>query len=204
MNKHIERALNEGISYEQYREMIDQLLENGKTTGTKHTEDYVHYTKMNVQRMKKWDKIAKVQTEQEEAIKAISEAQHWIILTEAWCGDAAHALPIIHKLAALNDKISTYHVLRDEHSELMDQFLTNGGRSIPKVIMLDHNKELIGDWGPRPAVLQEMIRKNKESENPIPYSEFSQEVQKWYAKDKGKSIQKEFMAVQSTSANAAE
>ena len=33
-------------------------------------------------------------------------------------------------------------VLRDENEELMNEFLTNGSRSIPKLIVLDENLEV--------------------------------------------------------------
>ena len=43
------------------------------------------------------------------------------------------------------------------------------------------------------AAIQNRIMENKNSSNPIPYQELSLETQKWYAKDKGKTIQLEFL-----------
>ena len=34
-------------------------------------------------------------------------------------------------------------ILRDENTELMDEFLTNGGRSIPKLVRLNENFEVL-------------------------------------------------------------
>ena len=59
----------------------------------------------------------------------------WLVLTEAWCGDAAQSLPIINKMAEVSDNITLRLILRDENLDVMDQFLQNGrSRSIPKLI----------------------------------------------------------------------
>ena len=48
-------------------------------------------------------------------------------------------------------------VLRDEHPEVMDRYLTNGSRSIPIVIALDEEFRELGHWGPRPRELQAWV-----------------------------------------------
>jgi hypothetical protein len=121
-------------------------------------------------------------------------AETWLVITEAWCGDAAHNLPFMAKMADLMQQVSLRIVLRDENLELMDLFLTNGARSIPKLIRLDENLEVIGTWGPRPATLQAMVMENKKSQA-YTYAEFSEVVQTWYNKNKGQEIEQEFIAL---------
>ena len=41
-------------------------------------------------------------------------------------------LPVIEKIAAESEFVTTRYLLRDENLELMDGFLTDGGRAIPK------------------------------------------------------------------------
>ena len=194
MIEHLDKALTQGMDYESYRSKVETLFKEGKTTNDDNRDSMLHYTKLNMQRMNKWDKIAKLTEASIDQMQSIGNPQTWIVLTEGWCGDAAHALPILHKLSEASDKVEVKYVLRDEHPGLMDQFLTNGGRSIPKVIRLDANtNEVLTTWGPRPAAIQNRIMENKNSSNPIPYQELSMETQKWYAKDKGKTIQLEFL-----------
>lgn len=194
MIEHLDKALTQGMDYDSYRSKVETLFNEGKTTNDDNRESMLHYTKLNMQRMKKWDKIAKLTEASIDQMRSISNPETWIVLTEGWCGDAAHALPILHKLSEASEKVEVKYILRDEHPELMDQFLTNGGRSIPKVIRLDANtNEVLTTWGPRPAAIQKRIMENKNSSNPIPYQELSLETQKWYAKDKGKTIQLEFL-----------
>ena len=194
MIEHLDKALAQGMDYESYRSKVETLFNEGKTTNDDNRASMLHYTKLNMQRMNKWDKIAKLSEASIDQMQSIANPETWIVLTEGWCGDAAHALPILHKLSEASDKVEVKYILRDEHPELMDQFLTNGGRSIPKVIRLDANtNEVLTTWGPRPAAIQNRIMENKNSSNPIPYQELSLETQKWYAKDKGKTIQLEFL-----------
>ena len=179
-------------TYEVYRTEIDRLLEENKTTGSNQSEDYLHYTRMNVARMNRLDK----RTEVEERLA--QEAQGTgvtkiLVLTEAWCGDAAQVIPVAEKIMA-ELGISARYILRDEHLDIMDAFLTEGGRSIPKFIFLNDALEVLGSWGPRPDEVQQMVMDRKQAEVQEPYTEFSKKVQLWYAKDKTRSIQEEFVS----------
>ena len=179
-------------NYTEYRGMIDQLLAEEKTTGSNHSESYLNYTKMNVQRMNRWDKVAKVTPELEKTIVSISDPQVWVVITEAWCGDAAQSLPFIAKLAELNPLIKLKFVLRDENPELMDAYLTEGARSIPILIGLsgDLSRELFV-WGPRPEFLQDRLKAYKLDPQNITSKEFAEGTHLWYARDKNKAIAEE-------------
>jgi hypothetical protein len=116
-----------------------------------------------------------------------------LVITEGWCGDAAQNLPILNTIAEAIEGIDLKLILRDEHLDIMDQFLTNGGRSIPKLIAIEkESNEIIGVWGPRPYKAQQMMVEFKENPT-VEYSEFVKEVQLWYARDKGKSVEKEII-----------
>lgn len=181
------------MSYAEYREMISSLLEQGKTTGPNQSEAYIHYTMMNQARMKRLDKTTKLLTSSRDSVKKVEADQIWLIITEAWCGDAAQVIPVIEQIASESEKVETCYVLRDEHLDLMDLFLTNGGRSIPKILVIDKStREVFTHWGPRPEEVQAMVEVRKGEEHPEPYMEFAVKVQKWYAKDKTQSIQVEF------------
>lgn len=184
---HLEHA----IPYPEYREMIDALMGQNKTTGENHSEDYLNYTKLNIQRMKRLDKTTQLNSDLIELLKK-APTMKWVVLSEAWCGDAAQNIPVLHQMELESGgKISMHIVLRDENLDLMDKYLTNGGRSIPKVIFLDADThQELGTWGPRPAPVQEMVEENKKNPT-MNYSQFSEVVQKWYAKDKTQTLQQE-------------
>ncbi len=84
-------------------------------------------------------------------------------------------------------------VLRDENDELMAQFLTNGARSIPKLIILDENLEVINHWGPRPEDAKNLILDYK-AQHGIVDEPAKIALQKWYLDDKGISTQREIIS----------
>ena len=136
--------------------------------------------------MKRLDKTIQLTEETIAKIKDVKEPQTWLVLTEGWCGDAAQNIPVIHKIAAENPNINFKLVLRDENLELMDAFLTNGGRSIPKLIVLNEEKEVINTWGPRPTTATQMVADYKAKNGSLD-AEFKENLQVWYNKNKGEN-----------------
>ncbi|WP_211356797.1 thioredoxin family protein [Phaeodactylibacter luteus] len=195
--------LEKAMSYPAYRQMTDERFAQGKTTGENHSEAMLQYTKISIARMARLDKTARLLPEALAIVAEIDRPMTWLALTEAWCGDAGQIIPVLAKLAGQNPNISLRLLLRDENLELMDAFLTNGGRSIPKIILLDsESRRVLGDWGPRPEEVQQMLLQrrpaiaelNDEAERKAQMQELVKDVQKWYARDKTRSIQLEFAA----------
>ena len=77
--------INGALDYHGYRDMIKLLLQERKTTGNNHSDEMVAYTKMNDQRMNRWDKKVMINEELTEIVKQLP-AMNWLIITEAWCG----------------------------------------------------------------------------------------------------------------------
>ena len=186
--------LKEAYEYEAYLELLDELLAKNMTTGSNQSENMLNYARLNEKRMRKWDKIGKISAELEAKMKEIEVPMIWLVVTEGWCGDAAQSLPFIQKMAVLNPHINLKLILRDEHPEVIDQFLTNGGRSIPKLIALDQGLSVLGDWGPRPKPIQNEFLENKISQEKTG-KEFSEYMHLWYAKDRANTFQNEFLAI---------
>ena len=184
----IDSSLNKAISYQEYRELVSKLVSNNSTSGNEKTEALVNYTMLNDRRMKRWDKTVKIPVTLKDAIESVSQDMTWLIITESWCGDAAHVMPVLNKIAELNDKITIKVVFRDENDALMDQFLTNGSRSIAKIIMIDDaSGDVINTYGPRPSVATNMVLDYK-AEHGALTPEFKEDLQRWYNKDKGQTI----------------
>jgi thiol-disulfide isomerase/thioredoxin len=192
MKKIIENSLQKGITYEEYRELVSDLLEQGKSTGPNQSDYLLNYSMLNDRRMKRLDKTIQLTEETIASVKEVNEPVTWLVLTEGWCGDAAQTLPIINKMAKENDQIDLKIVLRDENEELMNQFLTNGGKSIPKLIALDENNEVIDSWGPRPSIPTKMVENYKAEHGQLDAG-FKKELQVWYNKDKGINTQQDLV-----------
>ncbi len=183
-----------GYTYSEYRKLVNSEFERGRTTGDEQSESLMEYTKLNIHRMNRLDKTMVVDDGLAMKLKSMSCPVNWLLLTEAWCGDAAQNVPMLNKMAEASDNIHLRLLLRDDHPEIMDQYLTNGGRSIPKLIILDGEMNEIATWGPRPSEIQQMVMENKRT-GKMPYSEFGKVVQKWYTQDQGKSLQLEMMTI---------
>ena len=179
------------MSYAAYRQLVSELLAQGKVTGPQQSESLLNYSKMNVQRMQRIDKTVQVLPEVRAVITAIQQPQTWLVLTEGWCGDAAQILPVLNAMAQLNPAIELKLLLRDEHLDLMDQYLTNGkSRSIPKLIAIDNDSmQELFNWGPRPTVLQQSFNSMRAED--IAGSIITEKIHSWYAKDKTVTTQKE-------------
>lgn len=192
MKETIQKSLENTLTYQEYKDLVKELLADGKSTGPNQSEDLTNYSMLNDRRMKRLDKTIKIADETAQEIQKLDEPQTWLVITEGWCGDAAQNLPVLDKMAALNENINLKLVLRDENLELMDLFLTNGGRSIPKLIALDIDNNVIDSWGPRPTVATKMVADYKAEHGTLD-PEFKQDLQVWYNKDKGKSTQDDFV-----------
>ena len=192
MKKIIEKSLKTAISYSGYRSLVHNLLTEGKSTGPEQSDDLTNYSKLNDRRMKRLDKTIKISEETIQEFQKVKQPQTWLVLTEGWCGDAAQNLPILNKIASDTANIDLKIVLRDENLDLMDLFLTNGGRSIPKLIALDKDNNVLDFWGPRPTIATKMVADYKEKNGALD-PQFKQDLQVWYNKDKGKSVQADFV-----------
>ncbi len=185
------KRIEEGMSFQSYYNLTDKLVEEGKTTGPKQSDDLAHYTKLNLSRMKRLAKTASLSDLLIEKINRIKSKVYFLVISEAWCGDAAQNVPLIAKAAEFSSNIDLKIILRDDNLDIMDTYLTNGGRSIPKVIAIDaETLEVIAEWGPRPKGAQELMLELKSKE--AAYPEISEALQRWYITDKTNSFQADF------------
>jgi hypothetical protein len=185
------QSVREGAySYSDYMRLMEKVVLENRTTGPKQSEDLSHYTRLNLARMQRLNKKTTINDSLREVVDQVEIPQTWYILTEAWCGDAAQNIPLIVAASLSNPLITVKLLLRDENPALMDAYLTNGGRSIPKLIAVDEDFNELFTWGPRPAGAQALLKEYKA--NPVkPYSEFAEDIQRWYIADKTESIQQE-------------
>lgn len=198
------KIVKSAMSYQEYTQKVKTLLSEGKTstTGFSNSPDMLHYTEMNLQRMHRLDKTTQVTDDNVACLSKINQPFIWLVITEGWCGDAAQIIPIIEKMAKINPNIRHKLIFRDENPDIMDAFLTDKARSIPMLIVLDSEGNVLKSWGPRPQALQNRVLEEKmkmlamtKEERAAYFEEMKTAVQKWYNSDKTISIQKEIVGL---------
>lgn len=186
------RLIEKGMSYTEYINKIIDELANTDAAELKDKElSRFNFKTLNLQRSSRIIRNYKVSAELKNIIAEITEPQLWMIITESWCGDSAQNLPYIAAIARENFLINLRIILRDSNPDIMDQYLTNGTRSIPKLIAFDIAGEELFRWGPRPKAAIELINQWKAEgmEKPV----WTEKLHIWYSKNKGSELEKDFI-----------
>ncbi|MRX40539.1 thioredoxin family protein [Flavobacterium sp. LC2016-23] len=196
MKSIVAKALFNSYSYAEYRKLVTDLLSEGKSTGDVQSESLTHYTSLNEARMNRLEKTIKITEDAIDKLQKLENHYIWLVISEGWCGDAAQILPIINKMAQASDKkVDLRIVLRDANDELMSQYLTNGGRAIPKVIVICKEAGIVrADWGPRPKGATQLMSDYKKEFGVID-DKIKTDLQLWYLADKGVSVQEELLEI---------
>ena len=195
MKNTIEQALQNSFSYSNYRKTITDLIAEGKSTGHEQSEDLLSYSKLNESRLNRLEKTIAVTEEVKSDLEKLDKKYIWLVLAEGWCGDAAQIVPVIYKMSEVAENVSLKIALRDDNDALMQHFLTNGGKAIPKLLILDADTlEVLADWGPRPHGAKQLILDYKAAHGVVDETA-KIELQKWYLHDKGVAIQNEIIAL---------
>jgi len=187
----INEKISSSLNYEEFKVHSEQIVTSLQMKELNEEEkNLLEYRKLNLARVSRVEKTYFPSEEIKSVIKN-SDRQIWLVITEDWCGDSAQNLPAIAKIASLNNKIELKIVLRDSNLDLMDMYLTDGKRSIPKLIAFDEQLNEIFIWGPRPKKAQEYFDNLKEQG--LAKEDIIKEIHSWYAKDKCQSLENEFI-----------
>lgn len=187
MDNILNNALEKSMDYQSYLDMINKEIASEDTDNP-----MFRYVKLNAQRIKRLNKTSEVNEKTVKLISSIPFDMEWVIITEAWCGDAAQNVPYLNKLAEACDNVNLRLVLRDENLDYIDAHLTNGSRSIPKLVVYrKENMEELGSWGPRPEPIQAKVVENQKSSEPMAYEKLAEQIHGWYAKDKNAGLDRE-------------
>lgn len=179
------------MQFEEYISYFQAILENPDSYEGYQDEEILNYTKLNWSRMNRWLKKFEPNAETVSFINAITTKQNWILITEPWCGDAAHSVPMIYQMVKDNPLLVLDIQLRDSEPHLIDKYLTNGGKSIPKLVIRNEQGKDLAVWGPRPQGCTDLFVMMKE--NGDEFNDIKEEIQKWYNQDKGVAIQEELV-----------
>ncbi len=182
---------NNSLTYKQYIDLTNKEIENTDVNSLNDAEKTLfEYKKLNLQRSSRIEKHYSVNDELKSLIQNTKQIQTWVIITENWCGDSAQNLPYIKAFTEINPLINLKIILRDSNLDIMDRYLTNGTRSIPKLIAFDDNWNEIFNWGPRPQAAKELMEKFKKEG--LSKTEKYEKLHLWYGRNRGKDIEREF------------
>jgi len=181
------------MNFKEYLNYFEQIILHPEQYSVYQDENYYNYAKLNWSRTNRWLNKFEPNDELKALISSIQTPQTWIIITEPWCGDAAHSVPQLINMVENNVNIKVDIQLRDEEPFMIDSYLTNGGKSIPKLIIRDANSNDLAVWGPRPEKLQELFLFWKEEG--VEFNTMKESIQKWYNEDKGVEIQNDIIKI---------
>ncbi|MEJ2634692.1 MAG: thioredoxin family protein [Calditrichia bacterium] len=156
-------------------------------------EPHFKFIPLNYRRFLRIYKTYRMSDNLREALQSVEQNQLWLVLTEDSCGDSAQTLPMIARMAEVNPKIELKFLYREQNPDLMDHYLTDGKRSIPKLIAFDGEGVELFQWGPRPAPAHILFKRSRE--NGLSKEQILQKLHAWYAADRCKSLEAELLAI---------
>lgn len=123
-----------------------------------------------------------------------SRARFALIITEPWCGDSLAVVPVVFALFRAAD-VAVRVTQRDRHPELIDRYLTHGGRAIPIVLILDAEYAELLRWGARPAPAQRIVEESRDDVRAgrVDRTDIHRRVRAFYASDNGRTIVREIV-----------
>jgi hypothetical protein len=145
-----DRRAQDGLSYDAYRAHWRDQKDVSPTGKDPDARRELHFLNYNWERQAHVHEVYTPSEDMRDAVTGIDAPQRWVVLTEPWCGDSAFLLPVIAEAADLSDAVTLRILLRDDHLDVMDQYLTDGSRSIPKLVAFSDEGTELFTWGPRP------------------------------------------------------
>jgi hypothetical protein len=185
--------IEEAISFQKYLELTENIISHPSPPPPYDEPKILKYTFDNWERMKRLMHTLSIEPKLYNLLRNNQRNMMWVVLSEPWCGDAAQIVPALAAFADVSSNISLRILLSDAHPQVMNQYLTEGSRSIPKLICIDSQTwEELGTWGPRPKYLQEMVMAQKDDPT-LSFGEKVRQVHAWYEENKTRDIQVEFI-----------
>ncbi len=184
----MENYWNRAISFDEYIQIANERLEN---PANQNEIEYKPYYELGLQRMSRTLKKLVIDEEQVNELKSKNFDGKILIISEAWCGDASATVPALIKFFEGHNEVKIF--LRDSDSSLIEQFLTNGTQSIPKVIILDKEFKVKNSWGPRPKFGHDLLLKYKADPENYTKDMFYNDLQIYYSRNRGKDAIQEIL-----------
>lgn len=186
-------VLEQAIDWEAYFKLMKDMAVSANPTGVYANPKMQRYTQSNEERTNKvLDKMV-LNQKLYNALSELKEEWIWLVISEPWCGDASWGTTALYILSTATDNIEFKILLRDSHPDIIQAYQTNGGDAIPKLVCLRKNDLAeLGTWGPRPALLQNLVNEMKAEEG-ITFMDSVRRLHAKYEEDMTASIQDEML-----------
>lgn len=176
------------VNFEEYLSITAERIHQNPNKNDEHQE----YYELGLQRMNRTFKTFKVDETQLSELKNKNFNGKILMISEPWCGDASATVPAVAKFfETAGNEVKIF--LRDSDTSLIDQYLTNGGQAIPIVLLLNEDFTVKNVWGPRPKHGTELLKKFKQNPEIYSIDDFHNDLQVYYAKNRGKDIIEEIV-----------
>jgi len=185
-------VLVEGLSFQSYLNKSEEKLKNFEQFDVEPDEENKYgYLKLNNQRMDIRVRSFSAAPATVEYLSKINEELVWMVLVADWCGDCSQNLPVIFKLTEINPLFHLRLLPRDYYPQIMDKYLTNGARSIPKVVVMKMDGTELFTWGDKPQPAEELVNQCKKEG--MVKTQILEKLHLWYGKDRGKTTESELL-----------
>ncbi len=193
-NFRFEHPAFSGLTYEEFNKKSKEFIDVTDPNSLDELQTLrMGFKQLNQHRISRIHKTYKMSEQLKDAIKSIDSPQLWMMLTEDWCGDSAQNLPYIAMMSDENPLITLRILERDENPEVMDNYLTNGSRSIPKLVVFDESGNELFQWGPRPEEAANLVKELKAAG--MSKEQFNEKLHLWYGRNRGKSVESEMLTL---------
>lgn len=186
------RVLQQGLTYDAYMDQWRRKNALPMKGLDKVARRMRYYSIYNLERQERVDSIYVMNARLRDLIvSGISGPQTWMFITEDWCVDSAHSLPILREAVALRQDLTLRILLRDENLDIMDRYLTEGRKSVPVFVGFDSEGRELFKWGPYPKeihVIREELKASGAEGRVV-----SQTTVDWYAAEGWLEVERELI-----------
>ncbi len=193
LSKELLSEIRAGLTFENYMDQWrakNALPMKGLDPVARRTR---FYSKYNLERQERVEELWSPSQAFQAAVKALTGPADWLFITDDWCVDSAYSLPMVKWASDRHENITLRILLKDDHPEVMEQFLTNGKRSIPKLAHIQPDGTVDFVWGPQPDAIRDIRQELMDSgaEGRI----VSSTTVDWYAEEGWLEVEKELTEV---------
>jgi hypothetical protein len=182
-----------GLDWPAYRDEMERAAAVDPATLAGEAAERAEFSKLNLHRTERILRTWRPSADLEALVGELAGPQTWLVLTEAWCGDSAQCLPMIVRLAELAPDVTLRILLRDDNLEVMDRYLTDGKRAIPKLAAFDAEGAELFRWGARPAAAQAVM--DEAVAEGLAKADRLERLHLFYGRDRGRALDAEFVAL---------